>query len=88
MMLNPESDLGKSQPFKQNFIDFKKLKSDHMIRCKLSEKMGRRDIQFYDLYKLNEPAKAVTELKKEGYSWTENVFDPQIYEDIEVPDFN
>ena len=88
MMLNPESDFGKSRPFKQNFIDLGKLRSDHVVKSKLSEKMGRRDIQFYDLYKLNEPAKAVTELKKEGYSWTENVYDPQIYEDMEVNDFN
>ena len=49
--------------------------------------MGRRDIQFYDLYKLNVPITAVQELKQEGY-WTEGIYDPEIYEDIEVTDFN
>ena len=49
--------------------------------------MGRRDIQFYDLYKLSEPQQAVQDLKKEHF-WTEGIYDPQIYEDIEVNDFN
>lgn len=88
MMANQDSEIGKSRPFKQAFLDISKLGGEHLQTNKLSEKMNRRDIQFYDLYKLNEPPKSITELKKEGYAWTENVYDPQIYDDMEVNDFN
>lgn len=49
--------------------------------------MGRRDISFYDLYKLNEPLRDLQDLKKESF-WVENIYDPEIYEDMEVNDFN
>jgi len=49
--------------------------------------MGRRDIQFYDLIKLNEPQQEVIELKRLGLH-TADCYDPEIYEDIEVKDFN
>ena len=49
--------------------------------------MGRRDVQFYDLYKLGEPSEAVKDLRNEGF-WTEDIYKPNIYEDIEVNDFN
>lgn len=87
-MLEPTSELGQSRPHKHDLVDLGKLKGSNIGTNKLSDKLGRRDIQFYDLYKLNEPAKAITELKKGGYSWTENVYDSSIYEDIEVRDFN
>lgn len=41
--------------------------SQHLKRNKLSEKMGRRDIQFYDLYKLKKPAQEVENLENKGY---------------------
>lgn len=49
--------------------------------------MGRRDISFYDLYKLNEPLRDLQDLKKESF-WVDNIYDPEIYEDMEVNDFN
>lgn len=49
--------------------------------------MGRRDVTFYDLYKLNEPQSSVQELKQTGHD-TNGIYDPNIYEDIEVKDFN
>ena len=36
--------------------------SMHLGKDKLSEKMGRRDIQFYDLYKLDKPKELVQAL--------------------------
>jgi len=36
--------------------------SKHLKENKLSEKMGRRDIQFYDLYKLQKPPSDVEKL--------------------------
>lgn len=50
--------------------------------------MGRRDIQFYDLHKLNEPYQEVAELKRVGLHTAESVYDADVYEDIEVKDFN
>jgi hypothetical protein len=77
-----------AKQYKSELIQIKALRGSHLEQNKLSDKMGRRDIQFYDLYRLNEPQQAVNELKKEGFSWTENVYDQQQYEDIEVQDFN
>ena len=39
----------------------------HLIKNKLSEKMGRRDIQFYDVYKLRKPAEDVSAVHNTGY---------------------
>ena len=39
----------------------------HLQANKLSNKMGRRDIQFYDLYKLKKPEESVTSLQDKGY---------------------
>ena len=38
----------------------------HLMKDKLSQKMGRRDIQFYDLYKLKKPEEYVTEINSKG----------------------
>lgn len=48
--------------------------------------MGRRDFQFYDLYKLKDSKEDVQNLQKDGYRF--DVYDPEIYEDIEVADYN
>jgi hypothetical protein len=73
-MLKPELGLTK----RDHYISIRDLnvgtENHHIQRNKLSEKMGRRDIQFYDLYKLNEPISAVQELRQEGY-WTEGIYD-------------
>lgn len=75
--------------YTRNYLQISELKSanPHLTSNKLSDKMGRRDIQFYDLYKLNEPQTSVQELKQTG-NGTEGIYDPTIYEDIEVKDFN
>ena len=61
---------------------------------KLSDKLGRRDIKFYDLYKKHKEDKDVRALKDEGFK-LEGVLDEPIgegeepiYGDIEVDDFN
>ena len=41
--------------------------SRHLKENKLSEKMGRRDIQFYDMYKREKPASDVQKLADKGY---------------------
>jgi hypothetical protein len=45
--------------------------------------MFRRDICFYDLYKLKESRSELHALEKEGYHWA-GIYDEEIYEDIEV----
>lgn len=77
-----------TENFKKPFVTIGNLKGNHVDHNKLSDKMGRRDIQFYDLYRLNEPPNAVQDLRKEGYHWNEGIYDQEVYEDIEVPDFN
>ena len=82
-MLKPSS----LPAYKQELISIKRLEGDHLVANKLSDKLGRRDIQFYDLYKLGEPKNELAEVQQQ-YSSRENVYDAQIYEDIEVGDFN
>mmetsp|Transcript_39539 Transcript_39539/g.51786 ORF Transcript_39539/g.51786 Transcript_39539/m.51786 type:complete len:166 (-) Transcript_39539:599-1096(-) len=43
-------------------------RNHHFKPNKLSEKMGRRDIQFYDLYKLSKPDDAVEKLTDKSYA--------------------
>ena len=94
---------------KKPLLQISKLKryhddtSQHIAKDKLSEKLGRRDIQFYDLYKLNEKDEDVNTLVQSEYpikgvlacgankvneeTKDEEDEDP-IYGDIEVDDFN
>ena len=44
-----------------------KQQSKHLKENKLSEKMGRRDIQFYDLYKLDKQPVDVEKLQDKGF---------------------
>jgi hypothetical protein len=81
----------KLAPHKSRHVLIRALKSNHahLKRNKLDEKLGRRDIQFYDLYKLNEPAEDVRDLNLFKMRATDGeVFDPSLYSDIEVNDFN
>lgn len=55
--------------------------------------MGRRDIQFYDMYRRGKPENDVETLKAKGYQLEgilayEQEEDEPIYGDIEVDDFN
>ena len=67
----------KSECIKQLFskkplLQISKLRMTHHSKhCKpnkLSDKMGRRDIQFYDLYKLDKPSDAVEKLEDKSYA--------------------
>lgn len=73
--------------YKSDLIQLKKLKGTHDQENKLSDKMFRRDICFYDLYKLKESRSELHALEKEGYHWA-GIYDEEIYEDIEVQDYN
>lgn len=57
-MLKPSS----VPAYKSELISIKQLDGDHLVANKLSEKLGRRDIQFYDLYKLGEPKAELAEV--------------------------
>lgn len=66
--------------------------SVHLKKDKLSEKLGRRGIKFYDLYKLHKEDKDVRALMGEGFALNgileqENGEEP-VYGDLEVDDFN
>ena len=39
----------------------------HVVKNKLSEKMGRRDVQFYDLYKKHRFEEDVQNMKNKGF---------------------
>ena len=64
----------------------------HIQKDKLSDKMGRRDIIFYDLYKLKEPPEAVAKLQENGFNFHGILDIPaeeeEVYGDIEADDFN
>ena len=63
--------------------------SAHISRNKLSDKMGRRDVAFYDLYKKKEPIEDYHALKDRNFRH-EDVLpeNDAIYGDIECDDFN
>jgi len=64
-------------------------KTVHIERNKLSDKMSRRDVQFYDLYKLKEPTDDINMLEDRSFKFTGVVPEnDQIYGDIECTDFN
>lgn len=75
LMLEDKEKQSSSSKFlfsKKPLLQISKLKlgieqSQHLKRNKLSEKMGRRDIQFYDLYKLGKQPKDVENLTDKGY---------------------
>ena len=94
---------------KKPLLQISKLKkfvdnsSEHISKDKLSEKLGRRDIQFYDLYKLNSKDEDVTKLIQSEYPSKgvlacgankvneenkDEAEEDAIYGDIEIDDFN
>lgn len=63
----------------------------HLIKNKLSDKLGRRGIKFYDLYRHHKEDKDVRALQAEGFKLDgimEDEQDVPIYDDLEVEDFN
>lgn len=42
-------------------------KTKHLVRNKLSDKLSRRDVHYYDLYALREPAEEYEIAMREGY---------------------
>lgn len=65
-------------------------KTKHVQRNKLSEKLNRRDVGYYDLYHLNDPRDDFNKLRTEGgypYSRTDAKIS-ELYGDMAYPDFN
>ncbi len=68
-----KSECLKSLFSKKPLLQISKLRlthhsTKHQKPNKLSNKMGRRDIQFYDLYKLDKPSDAVEKLRDKSYA--------------------
>lgn len=65
-------------------------KSKHIVKNKLSDKLNRRDVQYYDLYHLQEPKEEFQQFKCEGgYPYTPyEAKIKQLYGDLAYQDFN
>ena len=61
-------------------------RSDHLVRNKLSDKFGRRDVCFYDMYVKKEDAQELGLLNDRGFPL--DIDAEQYYREIEVEDFN
>ena len=59
------------------------------MKNKISDKLSRRDVQYYDLYFLQEPPEEFVKMRTEGYPYT--LADAKIkefYGDLAFPNFN
>ena len=65
-------------------------KSKHVVQNKLSDKLSRRDVQYYDLYQLQEPKEDYQRFKCEGgYPYTPyHAKIKELYGDLAYEDFN
>ena len=65
-------------------------KSKHIVKNKLSDKLSRRDVQYYDLYHLQEPKEDYQQFKCEGgYPYTSyEAKIKELYGDLAYQDFN
>lgn len=60
-----------------------------MKKNKISEKLSRRDVQYYDLYALQDPPEDYDRMRAEGYPYTKlDAKIKEFYGDIAYPDFN
>ena len=82
-----------------NFYQFKKKsclsigdlqsKSKHIVKNKLSDKLSRRDVHYFDLYALHEPQEDYERMRLDGYPHTKmDAKIKEIYGDLAFPDFN
>lgn len=64
-------------------------KSKHIVRDKLSDKLSRRDVHYYDLYALHEPMDDYQNTMAGGYPCTQtDAKINELYGDLAFPDFN
>lgn len=60
-----------------------------IVRDKLSEKLSRRDVQYFDLYAHREPEDDYRRMTGEGFPYTkEHAQIKELYGDLAYPDFN
>lgn len=71
-------------------ISLMQSKSKHITQNKLSDKLSRRDVQYYDLYHLQEPKEDYQRFKCEGgYPYTQyQAKIAELYGDLAYEDFN
>lgn len=94
----PSTTMGPSLFNKKPLLSIAKLKvkdgeAVHLKKDKLSEKLGRRGIKFYDLYRHNKEDKDVRDLQDSGFKLRgimdmDNDEEEPVFGDIEVDDFN
>lgn len=96
-MIEPKPEGQKAPPKK--FHVFKKKpflriadmqsKTKHIVHNKISDKFNRRDVQYYDLYALQEPEADYHKMREEGYFYTKaDAKIKEFYGDLAFPDFN
>lgn len=76
---------------KKPFLSIKDLQSitKHISKNKISDKLSRRDIQYYDLYALQDPPEDYDTMRNEGYPHTKlDAKIKEFYGDLAFPNFN
>lgn len=64
-------------------------KTKHLVHNKLSDKLSRRDVHYFDLYALREPLEDYENMRNEGYPYTKmDAKINELYGDLAYPDFN
>ena len=81
-------DIIQSLEDKKKYLDIAALqqKASVLVPNKLSDKLGRRDIQFYDMYVKKEDAQELGLLNDKGFPL--EIDAEQYYNELEVEDFN
>ena len=60
-----------------------------MSKNKLSEKLSRRDVAYFDLYALHNPQDEYEKVMQEGYAYTKHDAKiKELYGDLAYSDFN
>ena len=87
-----EVPIDKFHVFKKNqhlSINDLQSKSKHIVHNKLSDKLSRRDVHYFDLYALHEPQSCYQQLREDGYPHTKaDAKIKELYGDLAFPDFN
>jgi hypothetical protein len=64
-------------------------KSIHLVKNKISDKLSRRDIHYYDMYALQQPHASFDKMRTEGFPYTQqDAKIKELYGDLAFPDFN
>jgi len=77
---------------KKPYLSIKDLqgKSKHLLHNKISDKLSRRDVQYYDLYALQDPKEEYIKIRSEGgFPYTQaDAKIKELYGDLAWCDFN